>query len=80
MQQSIAPIAASPSQLCRLARFAFLPELSLSQDGWLMAWEGGDYCRVLFDLFVILVFSFVEVFEPIGASIMREAEEQIPFP
>jgi hypothetical protein len=45
-----------------------------------MAWEGGDYCRVLFDLFVILVFSFVEVFEPIGASIMQEAEEQIPFP
>ena len=80
IQQSIAPIAASPSQLYRLARFAFLPELSLSQDGWLMAWEGGDYCRVLFDLFVILVFSFVEVFEPIGASIMQEAEEQIPFP
>ena len=49
IQQSIAPIAASPSQLCRLARFAFLPELSLSQDGWLMAWEGGDtagYCLI----------------------------------
>ena len=30
-------------------------------------------------LFTIPVF-FVEVIEPIGASIMREAEEQIPFP
>lgn len=75
IQQSIAPIAASPSQLCRLARFAFLPELSLSQDGWLLAWEGGDtagYCLIC------LWFWFSPLWKclsPLGPP-SREAEEQ----